>query len=64
MYTINLSIEERQTLVDVLECTISELHSEIVHTDRCEFKEAHKSRKHTLVQLLDSLNNNSGIPGA
>jgi len=64
MYTINLSVEERQALVDVLECTISELHSEIVHTDRCDFKELLKSRKYTLVQLLDNLNNTSGISAA
>ena len=64
MYTINLSVEERQALVDVLECTISELRSEIVHTDRCDFKELLKSRKYTLVQLLDNLNNTSGISAA
>jgi hypothetical protein len=55
MYTLNLSVDEHQALVEVLECSISELHSEIVHTDRCEFKEELKTRKRTLLQLLETL---------
>lgn len=61
MYTLNLSIDEHQALLEVLECSISELHSEIVHTDRCEFKELLKTRKRTLVQLLETLKTNSAV---
>ena len=55
MYTLTLSALQLETLVDVLECAISELHSEIVHTDRCLYKDDLKNRKQILVQLLDRL---------
>ena len=53
MYNLNLSIEERQALMDVLECSISELHTQIVHTDRYDFKMLLKDRKQVLLKMLD-----------
>jgi hypothetical protein len=61
MYTLNLTMDEHQALTEVLECSISELHSEIVHTDRCDFKELLKTRKRTLLQLLETLKSNSTV---
>jgi hypothetical protein len=55
MYTLTLSEQELGMLVDVLECAMSELHSEIVHTDRCDYKEELKARKQMLARLLENL---------
>jgi hypothetical protein len=55
MYALNLSIEEHQALLEVLESSISELHSQIVHTDRYDYKKLLKNRKQVLVGLLKDL---------
>ena len=55
MYTLQLSSEEQQTLMDVLECAISEIRSQIVHADRSDFKALLKSRKQVMLELLESL---------
>jgi hypothetical protein len=55
MYALNLSVEEHEALLDVLESSISELHSQIVHTDRHEFKKLLKNRKQVLLGLLENL---------
>lgn len=59
MFTLNLSDEERETLVDVLECYLAELHSEIVHTDRRDLKDCLKGRKQTLLNILETLKQES-----
>lgn len=59
MYYLNLSTEEHQALIDVLRCSISELHSQIVHAERHEFKSALKDRKQVLLGLLDNLQEDS-----
>jgi hypothetical protein len=61
MFTLNLSDEERQALVDVLECYVVELHSEIMHTDRRELKNCLKDRKQTLLKILDTLKQESSV---
>ncbi len=38
MYTMNLSFEQQNALVDILECSISEIHSQIVHAENHCFK--------------------------
>jgi hypothetical protein len=55
MYALNLSMEEHQALLDVLESSISELHSQIVHTDRYDYKKVLKNRKQVLLGLLNDL---------
>lgn len=55
MYALNLSIEEHQALLEVLESSISELHSQIVHADRYDYKKLLKNRKQVLVGLLKDL---------
>lgn len=54
MYSLNLTVEEYQALMDILECSISEIHSEIIHTDRRELKEMLKNRKQVLIRMLDN----------
>lgn len=55
MQTITLSIEEKQALEDVLECSVLELRSQIVHTDRYSYKQMLKNRKEVLQNILTSL---------
>ena len=55
MQTITLSIEEKQALEDVLECSVGELRSQIVHTDRYSYKQMLKNRKEVLLNILSSL---------
>ena len=55
MYSINLSSEEQQALRHVLEISISDLHSQIVRTDRHDFKRMLIERKKVLLGLLNSL---------
>lgn len=54
MYNLNLSTEEHQALIDVLECSISELHLEIMHTDRWDLKDRLKARKQVLLAMLEN----------
>lgn len=55
MITLTLDDHEQEVLADILECTLSELHSEIVHTDNRCFKQALKDRKELLLRLLSEL---------
>ena len=55
MITLTLNDQEQEVLKDILECTLSELHSEIVHTDNLCFKQALKDRKELLLRLLSEL---------
>lgn len=54
MYTLNMTEEEHQALMDVLETSISEIHAQIMRTDRWEFKECLKNRKQVLLSMLDA----------
>lgn len=55
MINLELSEEEQQTLITVLEESISDLRREIVHTERMDFKEDLKRKKTTLVHVLEML---------
>jgi hypothetical protein len=61
MYTLKLSEEERQTLIDVLECYLVELHSEIMHTDRRDLKDCLKGRKQMLLNIVETLKQESPV---
>lgn len=56
MTNLTLSKEETIILANVIECCISELRGEIVHTDNWEFKAELKQRKETLRSLLERMN--------
>jgi hypothetical protein len=55
MYQLTLNAEEYETLRDVLDCSISELHSEIVHTDRSDLRNCLKDRKQVLLHILERI---------
>jgi hypothetical protein len=57
MIEISFTVEEIEALRNVLECAISELHSEIVHTDRFDLRSCLKDRKHLLVNILETVKN-------
>jgi hypothetical protein len=61
MYSINLSSEEQEALRQVLECSISDLHSQIVRTDRYDFKRMLIERKKVLLGLLNSLQEDRAV---
>jgi len=55
MSTVTLTSEQQAVLLDILDCAISDLHSEIVHTDNRCLKDALKDRKHILQELAEVL---------
>jgi hypothetical protein len=55
MSTINLTEEEVAALHDVAQSYLSELHTEISHTDNRDFKAALKKRYETLQAVLEKL---------
>jgi hypothetical protein len=62
MYNLNLNGEEYQALTEMLECSISQIHSEIIHTDHRELKEMLKNRKQVLVNMLESVRSMQAAP--
>ena len=55
MFTLTLDQEEHEALKEILECSLSELHTEIVHTDNRCFRQALKDRKEVLQRMLNGL---------
>lgn len=55
MDSIDLTESETSTLCDVIENYLSELHSEISHTDHRAFKAALRKRQALLQGILDKL---------
>ncbi len=55
MITIELSDEEKEALVKVLQSYISDLRMEIADTDRASFREQLKKEKGYLESILDKL---------
>jgi hypothetical protein len=55
MYTVELNSEQIQVLKDVLECSLSELHTEIHHTDSRCFREQLRERESLMQDLLQML---------
>lgn len=63
MYRLELSPDQQQLLVEVLECCLSDLRVEIVDTDTASYKDYLKERKHLLAELLEMLKNCPAQPG-
>ena len=57
MFTLELTQEEQMILTNILERCVSDLHSEIIRTDKWEYKEMLKRRKKVLQDLLDTIRN-------
>lgn len=55
MSTIGLTPKEQQLLQELLESALSDLRVEIVSTDRIDYKEALKERKHLMADILEKL---------
>ncbi len=55
MPQININPEEKKLLEEILEVAISDLGTEITHTDIHEYKEGLKKRKGNLVRFLEKL---------
>lgn len=55
MIQLDLSDEERRTLLEMVETVLSDLRMEIAHTDRKDFRDMLKDRKAILIKLIDAL---------
>lgn len=55
MLELKLSPAEQQILVEVLDIAISDLGMEIGNTDSQDYREKLKTRKQTLIKVVDSL---------
>jgi len=55
MVRLELSSEQYQLLVELLESCLSDLRMEIVDTDRIDYKDMLKDRKDVLLSLLETL---------
>ena len=55
MIELNLAGDEIELMREVLEIYLSDLRMEIADTDRLEFRERLKERKHVIVKVLDAL---------
>jgi len=55
MIKLDLTIEEVQTLREIVEANLDDLRVEIVSTDRLDFKEALKGRKTIVSQIMEKL---------
>jgi hypothetical protein len=55
MLDLELTQAEEVLLREMLDSEISDLHEEIAHTDRFEYREALKERRRVLQKVLDAL---------
>jgi len=55
MIHLNLNIEERELLINVLESYLSNLRYEIADTDSLDFRNGLKKKEILLTKLLDTL---------
>ena len=58
MPNFELSTEEKETLIEILEDNISDLRMEISDTDSSIFKEEIRSKKKILTDILEKLKGN------
>jgi len=56
MSSLELSREEKDTLIDVLGSYLSDLRMQIADTDSSFFREELKTKKRILIGILDRLN--------
>ena len=57
MNSLELSTEEKDTLIDVLESYLSDLRMEMADTDSSFFRDELKAKKQILIGILDRLKN-------
>ncbi len=61
MIQLDLSDEERRTLLEMVETLLSDLRMEIADTDRKDFRDMLKGRKAILVKLIEALGGSGGL---
>lgn len=62
MIKLNLTSDEQELLVTMIENAISELHDEIANTDNYDYKIMLKARKALLLKLLASISEGKQEP--
>jgi len=55
MIQLEITPDERMILFELLQSCLSDLHSEIAHTDNYDYREMLKNRKYVLQKLSDAL---------
>lgn len=63
MLELDLDLLEREILSDVIETVLADLRMEIGRTDRKEFRDTLKKRKHVLLKTLTCVRGEGGTPG-
>lgn len=56
MPQLELNDQEKDTLAEVLTSFLSELHTEISHTDRQDYRKQIKAQEHVIQGILGKLN--------
>ena len=64
MVQIELTSEERDILLSLLDGCLSDLHSEIIRTENYEYREMLKNRRLALLKLSDALSKSKETPVA
>ena len=64
MVQIELTPEERDILLSLLDSCLSDLHSEIIRTENYEYREMLKNRKLALLKLSEALSKSKERPVA
>lgn len=52
MWTLELTDHERDTLAEVLQSFLSDLRTEVAHTDRLAYRKRLKAQEHAVKDLL------------
>jgi hypothetical protein len=52
MSEISFTSEEKQLLIEIINSNITDLHSEIMHTDDHDFREELKNKRERLTHIL------------
>lgn len=63
MSTIELTEEEQELLIEILDSTVSDIKYEIADTDNSQFKEKLRSRKAALSRLLGKIRTEESAEG-
>jgi IS1 family transposase len=62
MVQLEITPDEREILLELLQSCLSDLHSEIAHTDNYDYREMLKNRKHVLQKLAAALESSKEKP--
>lgn len=60
MATLEMNDDENEVLLELLESAISDLHTEIGHTDSADYRNALKNKRALVATLLERLRKATG----